>query len=313
MTNLIKKHDTNIIGKPEENMAAVPVPPYYIVIIPARNEEKYIGATLESLVGQMCAPLVILVVDDGSTDSTSDIVKQYAREHPSVKLFIRSNRGYRFTGPGVIEAFYEGIESLGDCNYDYLAKLDADCEFPPDYFSRILAEFQRNPKLGICGGMLYDRTEKGLKRNWHPVHHIRGATKIYRRSCFVDIGGLERLLGWDVLDELTARFKGWQAYTIESLPFVTNRKAGEPIGFWKRWTNAGRIAYMLHSSFIYLLAKAIRRCINKPYILGGLLIMVGYFISWWQQNPRIGDRKLIRFIQHEQRLYLWKALTFRAK
>jgi biofilm PGA synthesis N-glycosyltransferase PgaC len=289
------------------------LPPQYIVIMPARDEEENIGRALASLVGQLCAASTILVVDDGSTDATADIVRQYAREYPSVRLLPRPNRGKRQPGPGVVDAFYEGFKSFESCSYDFVAKLDADCEYPPDYFQKILSEFQRNPKLGICGGVACIRKRSGLQMDRRPIHHVRGATKIYRKSCFMDIGGIERALGWDILDDFTARFKGWEAYTLETVHYVSNRTVGGPIGLWRKWMYEGRIAYMQDHFFPYLMARSIRRFANKPYILGGLLIIVGYFVTWWEKLPRIENQNLIQSLRQEQRQYLRKLLKLKVR
>jgi poly-beta-1,6-N-acetyl-D-glucosamine synthase len=299
--------------KTEKNSNAKFIPPRYVVIMPARDEEEYIGAALESLVRQVCVASVILVVNDGSTDSTANIVREYSQQYPFVKLTNRPNRGKRHPGPGVVDAFYHGLRSLDDCSYDFIAKLDADCEYPPDFFLKLLQEFQNKPKLGICGGVLCFQRREGLEKDNRPTHHIRGASKVYRKSCFVDIGGIERALGWDVLDEFTARFKGWEAYTLESVHFVTGRAAGAPIGLWRKWMHAGRIAYMQQHDFSYVIVRSIWHLGNKPYLLAGLFILAGYFVGWWEKLPRIENRELIQFLRHEQREYLWKRLTLKTK
>lgn len=297
----------------KDSVTGTDIPPRYVVIMPARDEGECIAVALESLVRQVCMASMILVVDDGSTDSTPDIVRSYSQQHPFVKLLTRPNRGKRHPGPGVVDAFYDGVKSLDGCIYDYLAKLDADCEFPPDYFQRILAEFEKNPKLGICGGVACIRTRTGIQQDKRPVHHVRGATKIYRKSCFMDIGGIERVLGWDMLDDFTARFKGWEAYTLDSVHYTSNRVVGGPIGLWRKWMHEGRIAYMQQHLFIYLMARSLRRFVNKPYILGGLLIMVGYVVGSWERLPRIKNQNLIDFLRHEQREYLRKLFTLKTK
>jgi poly-beta-1,6-N-acetyl-D-glucosamine synthase len=298
--------------KPAQYPAETATGRRYIVIMPARDEGEYISAALESLVRQVCAAAMILVVDDGSTDSTAEIVRQYSQKYPLVKLLTRPDRGRRQPGPGVVDAFYKGLESIDSCCYDYLAKLDADCEYPQDYFFTVLEEFDKNPKLGICGGVAYIRGNTGLQRDQRPVHHVRGATKIYRKACFVDIGGIEPALGWDILDDFTARFKGWEAYTIGTAHYISNRPVGGPIGLWRKWMHEGRIAYMQHHLLPYLLARSIRRFANKPYILGGLLLIVGYIAGWWEKLPRINNQELIQFLRQEQREYLRKLLALKS-
>jgi poly-beta-1,6-N-acetyl-D-glucosamine synthase len=313
MMNFVNERATVESEKAVQYSTDAGLPPRYVVIMPARDEGEYIAAALESLIRQVWPPSVILVVDDGSTDSTADVVGRYARDYPFVKLLTRPNRGTRQPGPGVVDAFYDGLKSLDSESYEYLAKLDADCEYPPDYFQRILGQFQRHPKLGIAGGVACIRTRTGLRQDKRPLHHVRGATKVYRKACFVDIGGIERVLGWDILDDFTARFKGWEAYTLESLSYISNRTVGGPIGLWRKWMHEGRIAYMQHHWLPYLLARSIRRFKNKPYIVGGMLIMIGYLAGWWERLPRIKNQALIEALRQEQREYLWELLTLRAK
>jgi biofilm PGA synthesis N-glycosyltransferase PgaC len=299
--------------KTAANSAPAGISPRYVVIMPARDEERYIGAALESLVRQAWVASAILVVDDGSTDSTADIVQRYSQRYPFVQLLRRPNRGSRQPGPGVVDAFHHGLKSLADSSYDYVAKLDADCEYPPDYFRRVLGEFQNNPQLGICGGVPLIRTRAGLHKDKRPPHHVRGATKIYRKSCFTDIGGLEPLLGWDILDDFTARSKGWEAYTLESASYTSNRTVGAPIGLWRKWMHEGRTAYIQHHLLIYLIARSIRRCVNKPYILSGLLLILGYILGWWEKRPRVKDQNIIHFLRQEQREYLWRQVSPKIK
>ena len=174
----------------------------YVIITPARDEEQHIEATIESVIGQTLRPAEWVIVDDGSTDRTSEILDQYAAQFPWIRLVHRPNRGFRKSGGGVVEAFYEGYDSLQCDAWDFIVKLDGDLSFSPDYFQRCFEHFREQPRLGIGGGDIYHDLDGELRLEANPKFHIRGATKIYRRPCWEDIGGLWPGPGWDTIDEV---------------------------------------------------------------------------------------------------------------
>ena len=159
----------------------------YVVITPVRDEEEHLERTIQAVIDQTIRPAEWVIVDDGSTDRTPEIIDRYASQYSWIRGHHRTNRGFRKAGGGVVEAFYEGFERLICHDWNFVVKLDGDLSFEPDYFERILERFRLEPRLGIAGGTLYcvENGEKKIERN--PKFHVRGATKVYRRKCWEEI------------------------------------------------------------------------------------------------------------------------------
>jgi biofilm PGA synthesis N-glycosyltransferase PgaC len=98
----------------------------YVVISPCRNEAPFMRQTLDSMLAQSIRPAKWVIVDDGSTDATPAILAEYAAQYQWISVVTRGDRGKRSVGPGVIEAFYAGYETVRFEDYDYLCKLDLD-------------------------------------------------------------------------------------------------------------------------------------------------------------------------------------------
>jgi len=188
-----------------------------VIIIPAYNEAALIGKTLDSLLAQSFSAEKIIIVDDGSTDETPNVVLEYAEKNPSIQLIQKSSEAAHLPGSKVVQAFNYGLERL-DADYDILCKFDADLIFPENYLETVVKSFEQNPNLGMYGGFCYvERNGSWELENLTNKDHIRGALKSYRKACFEAIGGLKTAMGWDTLDELLAQYHGWAVATNEAL------------------------------------------------------------------------------------------------
>src|SRR5258705_4305470 len=168
----------------------------YVVISPVRDEGVYLRFTVESMLAHTIRPVEWVIVNDGSTDNTAAIIDEYASQHPWIRAVHRDNRGFRKAGGGVVEAFNDGYRALSNDNWQFIVKMDGDLTFQPDYFEKCLNNFQRDPRLGIGGGVIC-YIENSVKRiEFCPEFHVRGATKIYRRACWEAIGGVLAGPGW---------------------------------------------------------------------------------------------------------------------
>ena len=173
----------------------------YVVITPARDEEKYLQKTIASMVAQTIIPLQWVIVNDGSKDRTLEFGEQASRSYPWIKIISRQNRGFRKAGGGVVETFYDGYALIKDLKYDFIVKLDGDLSFGPDYFEKCFNFFDTCPKIGIAGGEIFNFIDGQLIKETSVRFHVRGATKIYKKDCWDAIGGLLHAPGWDTLDE----------------------------------------------------------------------------------------------------------------
>jgi len=189
----------------------------FYVVIPAHNEEAFLSKTLQSLSTQTLLPKKIVVVNDHSTDGTQEIINAFKNNYPFISSVTIASEEKHEPGSKVINAFYSGLETL-DHNYDVLCKFDADLIFPLNYLEKIAEHFLQNKNCGMAGGFCYIE-KKGIwvEEGLTSKDHIRGALKAYRKVCFEQIDGLKKAMGWDTVDELLAKYHGWEVLTDASL------------------------------------------------------------------------------------------------
>jgi biofilm PGA synthesis N-glycosyltransferase PgaC len=272
----------------------------YVIITPVRDEEAYIKKTIESVLSQTILPLRWVIVDDGSTDNTVKIANDYAGAHRWIQLILRENRGFRKPGLGVMEAFYEGLSSLGSREWDFIVKMDGDLSFDHDYFERCFEEFKNDRKLGIAGGMIYHVNKGSLHIENHPLFHVRGATKIYRRECWDAIGGLIKATGWDTIDEVKASMLGWRTRSFPELKVIHYRLTGTANGIWRNYVKNGRANYISGYHPLFMLLKCMKRTFQKPYLIGAIALTYGFFGGYLTRSDQIKDRQLINYIRQQQ-------------
>jgi poly-beta-1,6-N-acetyl-D-glucosamine synthase len=272
-----------------------------LVISPCRDEEQFIETTIRSVINQTQRPDLWIIVDDGSKDATPAIVSRYADQHPWIKLLPHQPAGSRKMGSGVINAFNAGLSSVNKESYDIIVKLDGDLEFGPDCFANILADFE-DPRVGMVGGVILTRLENGqLVHERYQHYHIPGATKFYRRECFNDIKGPQSIYGWDILDETDARRHGWITITNSKSIFFHHRVQGAAFGVLRGRIIWGQCAYAIGSHPFFALFRGLYRMAERPWIIGGLAFLWGFFSGYLNRNmEKISDRELIRYVQSEQ-------------
>ena len=279
------------------------------VISPVRDEAQYARRTLDSMVAQTVRPDRWIIVDDGSTDETPAILAEYADAHEWITVVRREDRGHRAVGPGVIDAFYAGYDTIDPAQFEFVCKLDLDLDLPPRYFEILLERMQADPRIGTCsgkpwmelGGRLVD--EKNMTGGENSV----GMTKLYRTACFQDIGGFVREVMWDGIDGHRCRMRGWIATSWDDpeLRFVHLRPMGSSQTSW--WTGRVRHGYgqwFMGTGFAYMLASAVFRMTQRPYVVGGLGMLWGWVRSALRRDPRYPDLEFRRFL----RRYQWRAL-----
>jgi poly-beta-1,6-N-acetyl-D-glucosamine synthase len=274
--------------------------PRYVIITPVRDEERYIEATLLSVCQQTARPAEWVIVDDGSRDATGDIIDRHAKQHPWIGVVHRVNRGFRKPGGGVIEAFYDGYQALRCRDWDFVVKLDGDLSFAPDYFERCFEYFRRDPRLGITGGEIYHNVSGELKVEANPRFHVRGATKIYRRNCWEEIGGLWPAAGWDTIDEVRANMMGWKTYTLTDLHLLHHRFTGSEEGLFRDRVKHGLACYVSRYHPLYVAASCLRRFTQKPYVIGSVGIMYGFLRAHFTRPPRLEDQSYVTYIRGQQ-------------
>lgn len=271
----------------------------YAVITPVRNEAEFIEKTIQSMINQTVKPVAWVIVNDGSTDETAEIIGRYLNRHPWIKLVNLDDRGIRQRGKGVVEAFYAGYQTLTH-PYDFIVKLDGDLSFEPAYFETIINRFLANPQLGIGGGSVYEKLDGIHWTRDSTQDHVRGPTKVYRKTCFDEIGGLMPALGWDGIDEWIARSRGWEVQSFLDLQVLHYRVTGAATGALKSKVEQGYGAHYMGYHPLFIIARGIRYMAKPPYLIGGLAMIYGFFFARLRGLERYSDKQVIRYVRRTQ-------------
>jgi len=277
-----------------------------LIVSPVRNEGEYIEKTLESVVSQSVLPFKWIIVNDGSSDRTEELVRSYAERFPWIQLVNKPDRGARAVGPGVVEAFYYGLDMEVLDDYDFVCKMDGDISFGPDYFKNLLEKFEADKSLGAASGKPYivvDGKEIPERTN---DEMVAGQINFYRTVCFKSIDGFVRQVHWDAIAFHRARMGKWRTKSFDELGlrFIHLRIMGSSdrslmVGRL-RW---GKGQYFIGTHPLYLLAIGVYRAFERPFIIGGVLIVFGYLRSWIKRESRYeypGFRKSLHAWQLER-------------
>ncbi|MCM5661679.1 glycosyltransferase family 2 protein [Galbibacter mesophilus] len=274
----------------------------YYVVIPAHNEEDFINLCLESLVLQTLLPKKVIVVNDNSTDGTEAIIDAFANEYGFIEKYNTQSSTEHMPGSKVVNAFNKGLALLDD-KYDFIVKLDADLILPVEYFETIAQTFGKNKAVGIAGGFVYETNENGDWERNHPMNndHVRGAFKAYSRDCFNAIGGLKPAMGWDTVDELLAKYHGYEISTNDNLQVKHLRPTGKSYNK-KAKLLQGEAMYGMRYGFFITCIASLKMALKykKSSIFNDN--MTGYFNAKKKSNPFIVTEEEGSFI----RAYRWK-------
>jgi glycosyltransferase involved in cell wall biosynthesis len=276
-----------------------------VLVSPCRDEEATLERTIACVQAQTLPPVRWVIVDDGSRDRTPQILEKAASEIPWLRVVHRPDRGHRELGSGVIDAFEEGLASIG-VGYDFVGKLDVDLEFSPRYLERILGYFEADPRLAAASGKVYRREGDRLVEEFMIDEMVAGQFKLYRREAFERIGGFVHGLMWDGIDFHRARIAGYRTASLgdPELRIIHLRLMGSSDrGIHRGRLRWGRGQWFMGSSLPYVIASGIFRMREKPYVIGGLTIVAGYLLAAARREPRYGDpmfRDELRRWQHRR-------------
>jgi biofilm PGA synthesis N-glycosyltransferase PgaC len=261
--------------------------PSYVIITPARNEAQFIELTLKSVVAQTSLPLKWVIVSDGSTDGTDEIVGRYAAEHSWIELVRMPERRERHFA-GKVNAFNTGWERVKHLPYQIICSLDADVSFDEDYFEFLLTKFTVNPKLGV-GGTPFTEGKGTYDFRFTSIEHVSGACQVFRRECFDAIGGYTPIKGGgiDLVAVISSQMRGWQTRTFPERVCFHHRKMGSGMNRGLKlpfkW---GQTDYRLGGHPLWQLFRCVYQMSKRPYILGGLLCLTGYYFALVSRRPR---------------------------
>ena len=266
------------------------------IIIPAHNEEKFIGLTLQSILKQTTKPQKVVVVNDNSTDTTESIVNEFIQKDSSISLINSVSTATHLPGSKVIQAFHKGFETL-DSNYDIIVKLDADLILPNNYFETIISHFKKDQKIGMVGGFAYiEKNGHWILENLTDKDHIRGAFKAYRKECFLQIGNLKPAMGWDTVDELLCKFYGWKVITDENLKVKHLKPTGANYNKSSRYKQ-GEAFYTLGYGFLITTIASAKLALMKKKPLLFFDYIKGFWKAKMANKPLLVTNEQAKFIR----------------
>jgi glycosyltransferase involved in cell wall biosynthesis len=275
----------------------------YVLITPARNEEKFIRKTLDSMVAQTLLPERWMIIDDGSTDRTAQIVESYASRYPWIELLRRTPRADR-NFAGKVYAFRAGLERVQSIDFDIIGNLDADISFDSDYLEFLIRKFDEDPKLGVAGTPFTENSGYDTTRDsFEGENHVAGGCQLFRRQCFEEIGGYvpNRVGGIDWVAVTTARMRGWKTRSFPEKRFHHYRSLGTAErSVLSSLFSYGEKDYYLGGSPVWQVFRVMYRMAKRPILIGGLALLSGYCWAALRRMQRPVSCELIRFHRREQ-------------
>ena len=273
----------------------------FYIVIPAHNEEDYIGITLKSLIEQTLLPKKIVIVNDNSTDKTAEVIAEFTSQFSWITSVDMSSSSDHLPGSKVINAFYKGLQILDD-NYDIICKFDADLIFPNNYLEKLASHFKGNPNLGIASGFCYIlKNETWVLEDLTQKDHIRGALKAYRKACFFEIGKLKRSMGWDTVDELLAKYYKWDILTDNTLVVKHLRPTGQTYHSKSKLLQ-GEAFYKMRYGLLLTIIAGLKGAFKLKRPSHALDVLKGYFKATTDKIEFLVTKDQGRFI----RQYRWK-------
>jgi poly-beta-1,6-N-acetyl-D-glucosamine synthase len=275
----------------------------YVLITPAWNEEALIELPIQAVVSQTIPPSKYIVVSDGSTDRTDDIVESYSKKYPFIQLY-RMPQQHNRSFAAQVDAINAGYQQLRDLDFEFVGNLDADVTFEPDYFERLFQKFQNDRTLGMAGGVIHDKTEGGglIPRKLNRLHSVMHGVQMFRRVCFDALGGYTPLPhgspDWHA--EVRLRMLGWQVRSIPGLVAVQHRPNGGAGNMLWYFYRQGRADYSLGTHPLFEVAKIVRRLPSKPYVLAAFAELTGFISAYCRGEKRAVADDFVRFLRNEQ-------------
>ena len=291
-----------------------------LIVSPVRNEAAHIERVVRSVAGQDLAPARWIVIDDGSTDGTFDLLETLASEVPFLELH-RADRRTPHSGAhdrlaraAAPRNFNAGLAHADWRSYTHVMKLDGDIELPPNYLRVLADRFAADETIGLAAGVLEEPTPDGAARRLQvPRHHVHGALKLYSLACFEAIGGVQERLAWDTIDEVYARMNGFTTVNYRDLVSVHHRPWGSADGAVRGRGRLGQCAYITHYPLWWVVLRAVKLARESPRGVMGAAYLGGYIRARVRRTERVDDPEYRRFTRRELRARMLSAVTSYAR
>jgi glycosyltransferase involved in cell wall biosynthesis len=274
----------------------------YVLITPARNEEKHIDTLIQSMIAQTALPVRWVIVNDGSSDATAKIVERYLEKHDWIELLtLPIHRDRSFAAK--VHAFSAGQERVKGLEYDIIGNLDSDVSFDPDYCEFLLRQFQQDLTLGVAGTIFREDGYSSGTDSFEGQNHVAGGCQLFRRDCFEQIGGYvpNKAGGIDWIAVTTARMIGWKTRSFREKSFFHYRSLGtaERSQLASAFSY-GEKDYYLGNHPLWEICRVGYRAVKKPYLLGAIALYSGYLSALLRRMKRPVSKELMKFHRKEE-------------
>ncbi len=274
----------------------------YVLVTAARNEEAFIEQTINGVVSQTLRPVLWIIVSDGSTDKTDEIIKRYASKYSFIHfLKMPTNNSRDFASK--VYALKKGIGFLESVNYQFIGNLDADISLEPFYYKTMINKLNKNDNLGIAGGIIIEKTEKGIIEQDISLDSVAGAIQLFHKKCYEQTGGYQAQLfgGEDAEVEIKARMHGWEVKTFKETTVLHLRPIGAEQGSQtKYFYRQGKMFYRLGYHPLFFFIRSIYKLFHKPFITSSLIQLCGFAVSMLKKEEHTVPLSVKKFLQKEQ-------------
>src|SRR5579862_6065428 len=274
----------------------------YVLITPARNEEKHIEQLIQSMIAQTALPTKWVIVNDGSTDATASLVGPYLEKHPWIELVnLPAHRDRTFAAK--VYAFNAGFEKVKNLEYEVIGNLDSDVTFDADYCEFLLNKFEADLRLGVAGTIFQEDGYSSATDSFEGQNHVAGGCQLFRRQCFEEIGGYvpNKAGGIDWIAVTTARMKGWTTRSFREKFFFHYRSLGTAERSLLASTfSYGEKDYYLGNHPLWEAFRIAYRALKRPFVLGSIALLSGYLWALVRRIDRAVSDELMRFHRQEQ-------------
>ena len=274
----------------------------YALVTAAYNEENYITRTIQSVVAQTVKPKKWVIVNDGSSDRTEEIVQRYAEQYKFIELYkIEEEHPRNLTAQ--VHAINRGFSRLMGGDYDFIGNLDADVSFGPTYFEKLLERFSNDSKLGLAGGFIYEEESGQFReRRSNNLTSVAHAVQLFRRECLERLGGYKPFswAGADWHAEVSLRMEGWHVQSFSDLQVDHHRPTGRGFGLLRYWYRGGVMDFYMGTHPLFEICRMARRFQSKPYVVGAMVRLAGFAGAYCKGERKQVPDEFVSFLRNEQ-------------
>jgi biofilm PGA synthesis N-glycosyltransferase PgaC len=274
----------------------------YALATAAYNEEKLIERVIQSIVSQTVLPKKWVIVNDGSTDRTAEIVQRYSDQYPFIELYTITEEHPRDL-TAQVHAINRGFAQLKNVESDFIGNLDADVTLDPTYFEELLEKFGEDPRLGLAGGFIHEEREGEFQsRKSNVESSVAHAVQLFRRECLDELGGYRPFTwaGADWYAEVSLRMKGWHVHSVPELRALHHRPTGKGFGLYTYAYRGGVMDFYMGTHPLFETIKMARRLAEKPYGVAAIVRFSGFVAAYWKRLPRQVPEEFMAYLRKEQ-------------